>query len=450
MRVLFSPIGGTDPISNFKDGAMLHICRHYMPDKVYLYLSKEMCEFHDMDNRYLYCLDKLGDMVSHEFEVELIRRDDVEDVQIFDSFMEEYRGICAGIMKAYPDAEIYVNVSSGTPAMKSVLLMLSILSEGKIIPIQVATPVRKINPHAEDRKNYDCCTYWELNEDNESGAENRCAVASSRNWILELRKEVAIRHVEAYDYVAALRELDKENHILSSEVINLLKAADARLKLDFSEMQLCMNKLPQGSDFIPVKDMAVKPLVEYTLGLAIKQKREEYSDFIRAISPILLDLYDMILQQECGINITKNYGIKKFDSRTNVSRYVWDLDKVNGNADLKKIFSNAYPGGLRAGDITNDNLRKLITTLCENADTVEKVESIEAVERWVRNPAAHEIVSITDEAIQKKAGITSGKIIATIKILVDRYVIKGRYKNVWNSYDAMNQTIIDAIRNMTV
>ena len=26
-RILFSPIGGTDPISNCRDGAMLHICR---------------------------------------------------------------------------------------------------------------------------------------------------------------------------------------------------------------------------------------------------------------------------------------------------------------------------------------------------------------------------------------------------------------------------------------
>lgn len=30
-RVLFSPIGGTDPISNCRDGAMLHICRVYKP-----------------------------------------------------------------------------------------------------------------------------------------------------------------------------------------------------------------------------------------------------------------------------------------------------------------------------------------------------------------------------------------------------------------------------------
>lgn len=45
-RILFSPIGTTDPIKNYRDGSMLHICRKYKPDKVYLYLSAEMMEHH--------------------------------------------------------------------------------------------------------------------------------------------------------------------------------------------------------------------------------------------------------------------------------------------------------------------------------------------------------------------------------------------------------------------
>ena len=43
-KILFSPIGGSDPIRNFRDGSMLHICRYYKPDKVILYMSREMLE----------------------------------------------------------------------------------------------------------------------------------------------------------------------------------------------------------------------------------------------------------------------------------------------------------------------------------------------------------------------------------------------------------------------
>lgn len=45
-KILFSPLGGTDPISNFRDGSMLHICRIYKPDIVILYMSKEMYDYH--------------------------------------------------------------------------------------------------------------------------------------------------------------------------------------------------------------------------------------------------------------------------------------------------------------------------------------------------------------------------------------------------------------------
>lgn len=54
MKILFSPIGNTDPISdsNFYDGAMLHICRHYDIDKVYMYMSKKIYEKEEADQRF--------------------------------------------------------------------------------------------------------------------------------------------------------------------------------------------------------------------------------------------------------------------------------------------------------------------------------------------------------------------------------------------------------------
>ena len=59
--ILFSPIGKTDPISkdNYKDGSMLHIARVYKPDKIVLYMSKEMLELQDKDDRFRYCIREL-------------------------------------------------------------------------------------------------------------------------------------------------------------------------------------------------------------------------------------------------------------------------------------------------------------------------------------------------------------------------------------------------------
>lgn len=57
MKVLFSSVGKTDPMSGFNDnkvfdGSYLHILRNYDIDVIYLYLSKEINDFDKLDNRY--------------------------------------------------------------------------------------------------------------------------------------------------------------------------------------------------------------------------------------------------------------------------------------------------------------------------------------------------------------------------------------------------------------
>ena len=41
-RILFTFAGNTDPTRGGHDGPIIHICRHYSPDKIYLILTKEM------------------------------------------------------------------------------------------------------------------------------------------------------------------------------------------------------------------------------------------------------------------------------------------------------------------------------------------------------------------------------------------------------------------------
>ena len=96
---LFSPIGNTDPIKYFYDGSMLHICRYYKPDVVYLYLSKEMMEYHKEDNRYVRSIELLGEKLNHTFEVHIIENDQMVNVQQYDVFYKEFRSIISDIEK---------------------------------------------------------------------------------------------------------------------------------------------------------------------------------------------------------------------------------------------------------------------------------------------------------------------------------------------------------------
>lgn len=173
--ILFSPVGGTDPISssNCRDGSMLHICREYKPDIVYLYMSREVLEKQEADDRYRYCLDNLCSLQGREMEYRQIERPDLIEVQEFDFFYHEFREIILDIMKDMDETdELLLNVSSGTPAMKSGLLVLMTLGEFPCKSIQVSTPERKMGEHSQ--RNYDVEILWELNEDNLPAHENRC------------------------------------------------------------------------------------------------------------------------------------------------------------------------------------------------------------------------------------------------------------------------------------
>ena len=149
--ILFSPVGGTDPISwsNGYDGAMLHIARVYRPDKIILYLSAEILALHKKDNRYVYCLEKLARLQNRAMPaIEIIERPELRNVQHFDIFFDEFWERISQITdEMAADDELLLNVSSGTPAMKSGLEVLQTIRgfSRKTRLIQVDTPTKKMN-----------------------------------------------------------------------------------------------------------------------------------------------------------------------------------------------------------------------------------------------------------------------------------------------------------------
>ena len=90
--ILFSAVGHSDPVSNKHDGAILHICRHYNPSKVYLIYSKEMCEIRDSDNRFEAAIDDLNKRECLDIKCEAILKPELENVHRFDDLVDIMKG----------------------------------------------------------------------------------------------------------------------------------------------------------------------------------------------------------------------------------------------------------------------------------------------------------------------------------------------------------------------
>ena len=440
--ILFTPVGGTDPISstNCYDGSMLHICRVYKPDIVIMYMSKEMLDYQEKDNRYRYCLDQLMKLQKRKMEYRIIERRNLTKVHEFDYYYQDFRMIIEKIHENMDDSDtLLLNVSSGTPAMKSGLLVLQTLGEFPAKPIQVATPEEKINEHSH--KDYDVQLLWELDEDNCENYKNRCKEVTCPTLSKIKKEEIIKKHISVYDYKAAI---DVAETLAENETENyrdLLYLANARMLLDFASVDKAIVKT--GVQCLPVRSSSNRKYFEYALNTDVKLKRGEYADFIRAITPLIVDLFELVIKKELKIDINK-YCDQKKQNGTIVRK--WSVKKLNGSEIGNALNSYYSSKGRRfdAKDVYSDNLRIIIEAMFGNKHLIYLVNEIRKVEQNIRNLAAHEIISITDRTIVEKTGYTGEKIMNMIKELFHYTGIAIR-KEYWDSYDDMNQKILQKI-----
>ncbi len=434
--ILFSPVGGTDPISenNLRDGSMLHICRFYKPDKVVLYMSKEILEHHKADNRYLLCLDKLGDLLGFHMDYEIIEKNDLVDVQEYDYFYEDFRKIISEIYESMDNTDtLILNVSSGTPSMKSGLLVLKTLGEFNCKLIQVRTPAKKMNDHTHREK--DIITLWELDEDNEADCENRCEEIQCPTLSNIKNEEIVKRLIRIYDYEGALQVAHSMEEEATKNYIKAIEMASRRMLFDFSRVDKLGKEC--GIDCLAVKDERERKIIEYALNLEIKLKKSEYCDFVRGLSPLLFDLF------ENAINKSLKIKVSDFWNTTNGVRK-WNIKKIKSE-EIGKILDDCY-NGFEGGFVKTDHLSKLINYHFSEERFGIDTSELRKVEEKMRNLAAHEIVSVTDNSIQNETGLHGCEIMERIKkyFSYTSFDIKEEY---WDSYDQMNTSIISLIEN---
>lgn len=433
MKILFSPIGMTDPISNFRDGGLLNICRYNDIDKVYLYLSSEVYNFQEKDKRYTYCLDRLSEIKGKKIEYELIERKDLVDVHIFDTFIKEFEPLLDTIHKEYPNDELYVNVSSGTPAMKSALHVLAAIKNYDIIPIQVSTPEKKSNPHVEDKYKYDAEEMWECNEDN-SIEESRCRVSDNYNFSTKIRKKMLEELISKYDYSGAVTLVKNMEGAISEKFSELLQGAAYRYGLEYNKARNCFSKY--GYKIFDIEQSDKAKIAEYLLFLDIKLRRNELSDLIRGITPILVQLFSGVIKKQLNINIEDYITVdKKYVER-------WNINKIE-NSELRECFISKY-GELKETFFNSDGLLAIIEGKVQDIKLVNKCSTLRNIEVKIRNSAAHTITAVTDEIIKKKTG-HSAKNIIEIMFDVTRGTDLNFPRNFFESYDKMNDILIEAL-----
>lgn len=454
--ILFSPVGGTDPISetNCFDGSLLHICRWHKPDVVYLYFSQEMLNNENKDHRIHRALELLEKKIQHKFEIIPIEKPDLDNPQDLDYFFRDFREELLKISNNLNDDKLLLNVASGTPAMKSALNTLSVLGEIKASCIQVLAPNRKIGEHIHSEI-YDIDALWAKDPDNKEGAENRSKIIHCPNLLSIINKETIRNFINKFDYHAALDMAKKLPKEIKNKIYDYIKIACERSDFNTKSAEELSKNL-DCENLFPIQDESVKYIFEYFLISEIKLRKKEYADFIRSITPMILDIFIRITTKSV-YPVEDLFKDQPINTKSKESKKVWDVEKLeelNDNSegnipgqildilkDLRAINKYGY------ADISSVHLLKLLKKHEDKVSTIiEELKTIRFKIENLRNISAHQMVQLDNEKILKFTQLNPKELLAVIKKAICYAGDLEFDSQIWNSYEDMNKFIIQKMK----
>ena len=393
--MLFSPIGHTDPVARHCDGSFLHILRHRKPRRVYLFMSAEVAKLDDKDNRYEFFARRLCEKEGFACEIIKLKHREVTKPNDFEVFYEPFEKYIDEIVHDNPDCDILVNLSSGTPQMKNACNLICALSRHRLVPLQVDSP----GEGGARVDELDLQSEWEQLEGNspQSPATNRLREVASENLKARFTKEYIVTLINSFNYTGALSVAQSIDRHISPDALRLLETA----RLRFAQDKVFLERLtPEERTMLaPPAAPEERAVFEYILYLQIKQARGELMDFVRGISPVLADLYEAYLKNNCRMNVKDKYC--EYDSKRKT--YMVRSAKIQADSEALWLhFCRAKNREFEDSFLAGSNLCLFVSFFSEDNDLKKKINMLQEYEQLIRNKAAHEIVCVDDAWIEKQ------------------------------------------------
>lgn len=279
MKVLISAVGNTDPIRNFHDGALVHIARKYRPDKIIIVFSEELiCKKDD--------IEKVIRSIDSQYVPEIVYHEPIilnNEVHIFDTMFDQFDAI---IREYYTkDDEFILNLSSGTPQIKSALFVLNRLSEINVKAVQVPSPEKKSNAGVGHDDSEDIDALIDTNIDNKRDFVDRTIEDTSEKFKQGLMKKTLRDFIKKYDYKASLE--------IANQLPDLPGLKDCRKKLQDIVDSLDRQAVPQVLQKKKWSEEQKKVLNAY-LTIELQKERGNFSEGlirIKTLTEFILEDY---------------------------------------------------------------------------------------------------------------------------------------------------------------
>lgn len=456
-RVLLTFAGNTDPTRGNYDGPMLHICRYFRPEKIYLVLTSEMQKRNE--NRiYEKAIKESLEDYNPIFEY---INTDIDDAHLFDIYFNKINETFNKIKVEHPNAEVLVNITSGTAQMISNLVMYIVDAVNiNIVPIQVATPEGRGNTSKVVNNSYEVNDEKENNFDNiEEFRTNRILFPDLRQYSRLLVKNQIKELLKKYEYSTCLELLKRDIFQENSKLNGLLNFANDRrhlkgLKSNGKLKSLNDKKLDKfyyynKNETVENKVKEWYKIVDYFALANIKQKSGDIAGYTIMLEPLIVNIYLSILRDVFGKKLSDLFSEKRKDGEFS---YKTDILKIKNYSGLKeKIEHELAILELKNSTFVSDSvLIAMIKYFIEKneSETLEKMDleyfsnfskTLHKIKE-VRNMIAHSLKTINRDDFNSEAKVGIDTVNSKIIDFFKKYYTDFGYKeSMVYVYDEINK-----------
>ena len=438
--VLFSPIGMTDPIRGNYDGPFLHILRHYKPQKTYLFLTAEVCEYDTADDRYAL----LANRVCPACQIVKQPRPNFTNPHDYKTADEQIRAALGDVIAQNPNARILVNVTSSTSQITAALYVYAASSLVRNITlIQVETPQKKSNLSQPVPKNFDIEAEWQNNFDNltdDPDIKNRCTEITPQNVRHTVLCDTIASHIDNFDYKAASDAASAAQALFGAPLHALLQMGCLRLSLLFDQIRAKKLEETAGYRLLTIENStAAREIFEYILYLNIRLQQDQAAEFARAVSPLLTRLFVEYLKNVHKIDIEKNYCYQN-------AKGVLIIEPPKMSPEMLAVYQREFNNRFAAAPLAYSGILPMLRYACEKDGEkfkghVEKAARLRDFEEQVRNISAHEIVGLSKEILKKKYSFNPEALMRNVHFFFEQTYPNHKNLLQTNPYDDLNDQI---------
>ena len=455
-RVLLTFAGNSDPTRNNYDGPMLHICRYYRPEKIYLVLTSEMQK---RNENKIYEKAIKESLTDYNPIFEYINTD-IGNAHLFDIYFNKINETFNKIKLEHPNAEVLVNITSGTAQMISNLVMYTVDAVNiNIIPIQVATPEGKGNTTEVVNDSYKVNDEKENNFDNiEEFRTNRILFPDLRQYSRLLAKNQIKELLKKYEYSTCLELLKRDIFQENSKLNGLLNFANDRRHLKGLKSNGKLKSLDDKrfdkfyyynkNETVENKVKEWYKIVDYFALANIKQKSSDIAGYTIMLEPLIVNIYLSILRDVFGKKLSDLFSEKRKEEEFSYKTDILKIKKYDGlkekiEDELNKVLkdsvfvSNKVLIAVIKYFIEKNEfgiLEKMnLTYFSDFSKTLHKIKE-------VRNMIAHSLKTINRDDFNSEAKVGIDTVNKKIIDFFEKYYTDFGYKeSVIYVYDEINK-----------